>query len=816
MDSLVSNLRFAARMLRRNPAATIAAVAVMALGIGANTTIFSVVDAVLLRPLNVAEPERLVSVYTSQVGGRPHGNTSYPDYIDYKERNEVFSVLAAQSIAPMALEGRDQPRIVMGQLVSWDYFAALGVVPELGRTFLPEEDQAFGTHPVAVLSHGTWESQFGSDPEIVGTTVRINDYPFTVIGVAPAGFRGLVTIIEPAVWAPLAMAERALPYTPNIESRIDPWLQLVGRLRPGVSASDAQAALDVLSANLALEYPDLNRGKGIAVEPLEDGRLGTPEATAGGWRLNAMLMGVAGLVLLIACFNVAAVQLANATGRLREISLRHALGASRWRIIQQLLLESILLALIASAAGVWIAALGIDALQALLPRTEVPLELPSSLDHRVLVFTLVLAVTAGVLSGLAPALQASRASHSETLKARGYSISQGRSSTRLQKALVVAQVALSLALLYGAGLLVKSLQSALAIDTGFELRSGVVLPVNLGFSQYDEREGRVLRQELLHRAMTLPGVESAALAAFVPLGLTHGHHDVHVEGYEPAPNELMLVKRNMVSAGYFETMGIRVLRGRAIDQRDVENSEPVAMVNETMARRFWPDGDPLGRTVHADLGITYRVIGVIEDGKYSSLSSGPEPYLVLPLTQSEYVQRVNLVAKTRDNPRAIVEPLLSEVQALAPGLPSSTVLTIPEYLQYSIGNFKAPAVLVSSFGLIALLLASVGLYGVMFHSVSQRTREFGVRLALGATEDGVVRMVLGQGLNTTLIGVGVGLVLALILARALAGLLLDVSALDPVVFTLAAATMLAIGQLASYLPARSASRIDPVTTLRAE
>ncbi|KPK66263.1 MAG: hypothetical protein AMS21_02845 [Gemmatimonas sp. SG8_38_2] len=788
----------------------------MALGIGANTTIFSVVNALLLRPLNVADPEQVVSVYTSQAGGQLHGNTSYPDYLDYRERNDVFLVLAAHSTAPMALKGGDQPRIVMGQLVSWDYFAALGVVPELGRAFLPEEDQTFGTHPVAVLSHGTWESQFGSDPEIVGKTVRINDYPFTVIGVAPAGFTGLVTVIEPALWAPLAMAERALPYTPNIESRFDPWLQLVGRLRPGVTASDAQAALDILAANLALEYPDLNRGKGIVVESLDDGRLGAPEATAGAQRLTVVLMGVVGFVLLIACFNVAAVQLAKASGRLREVSLRHALGASRWRIIQQLLVESILLALIASVVGLWVAGLGIDALQALQPQMEVPLEIPSGLDHRVLVFTLVLAVAAGVLSGLAPALQASRASHSEALKDRGYSISQGRSSARLQSGLVIAQVALSLALLSGAGLLVRSLQNALAIDPGFELRSGVVLPVNLGFGQYDEAEGRVLRQELLNRVATLPGVESAALAAFVPLGMIHGHHDVYVDGYEPAPNELMLVKRNMVSADYFETMGIRVLRGRAIDQRDVESSLPVAMVNETMARRFWADGDPLGRPVQADLGITYTVIGVIEDGKYSSLASGSEPYLVLPLTQSEYVQRVNLVAKTRHHPRALIEPLLSEVQRMAPGLPSSLALTMPQYLRYSVGNFKGPAVLVSLFGLIALLLASVGLYGVLYHSVSERTREFGVRLALGATENGVVKMVLRQGLRTTLIGVGVGLLLAFALAQVLAGFLLDVSTFDPVVFTLVTLTMLAIGQLASYLPARSASRIDPVATLRAE
>ncbi len=803
-------------MLRRGPGATLAAVIVMALGIGANTAIFSLVNALLLQPLNVTQQERLMSAYTSQVGGRLHGNTSYPDYLDYKERNDVFSVLAAHTYSPMSLRGVGPPRVVMGQLVSWDYFLALGVEPELGRSFLPEEDETFGTHPVAILSHATWEGQFGSDPTIVGATIRINDYPFTVIGVAPRGFTGLVTAVEPALWAPLAMAERALVYTPNIQSRIDPWLQLVGRLRPGIAVSGAQAALDVLATNLALEYPALNRGKGIVLEELDSGRLSTPEATTATRTVMAILMGVVGFVLLIACLNVAAVQLARTSRRRREIALRQALGASRWRILRQLLVESVALALVAGAVGLWVAALAIDALQALQPQTEFPLRTQLPLDARVLGFTLLLAMTAGVLSGLAPALQALRPNQSAALKEQGISLSQGRSSARWQSALVVAQIALSLALLSGAGLLMRSLHNELSIDPGFDLRNGVVVPLNLGFGQHDEAEGEALRKELLDRAAALPGIESAALTAFIPLGAIHGHHDVYVEGYEPAPDELMLVKRNMVSAGYFETMGIRVLSGRAIDQRDTEDATPVAMVNETMARRFWPGRDPVGRSVQADLGITYTVIGMIEDGKYASLRGPSEPYLVLPMTQGEYVQRVNLVVSTRGDPREAIESLRSLVQRIAPGLPSPTILTMPQYLSFSVGPVKGPTILVSAFGLLALLLASVGLYGVMYRSVTQRTREFGVRLALGATEHGVVKMVLRQGLITSLIGVGVGLLLALAVTRALASLLLGVSTLDPVVFALVSATMLAIGQLASYLPARFAARTDPVTTLRAE
>lgn len=816
MHALTRDLRFALRALRSNKGATLAAVVIMALGIGANTAIFSLVNALLLQPLNVSRPERLVSVYTSRVGGQPHGNTSYPDYLDYKTRNEVFSILAAQTYAPMALRGTEQTRTVIGQLVSWDYFAALGVEPALGRAFRPEEDAAFGTHPVAILSHATWEGQFGSDPGIIGTTIRINDYPFTVIGVAPRGFEGLVTSVQPALWAPLAMARQALPYTPNIESRVDPWLQLVGRLRPGITASDAQAALDVLAANLALEYPDLNRGKGIVLEELANSRLATPEVTEATRRVMAILMGVVGFVLLIACLNVAAVQLARANGRSREIALRQAVGASRWRIVRQLLVESMTLALIAGAAGLWVATFAIDLLQALQPRSEFPLQVSLRVDARVLGFTLLLAVSAGVLSGLAPALQTLRPSESHALKERGYALSQGRASGRWQRALVIVQLALSLALLCGAGLLMRSLRNTLAIDPGFDLRDGVVLPLNLGFGQYDQTQGEALRAELLARAATIPGVESAALAAFIPLGPIHGHHDVYVEDYEPAPDEIMLVKRNMVSAGYFETMGIHVVRGRAIDGRDTEDAAPVAMVNETMARRFWPDEDPIGRTVQADLGRIYTVIGVIEDGKYASLREPSEPYLVLPLAQSEYVQRVNLVARTRGKPSDLIKPLRSEVERLVPGLPSPVILTMPEYLQQSYGDVKGPAILVGAFGLLALVLAAVGLYGVMYRSVTQRRREFGVRLALGASEQGLVKMVLGQGLRTTLIGVGVGLLLALAVTRLLTGLLLGVSALDPLVFGLVSGILLAIGQLASYLPARFASRADPVATLRLE
>jgi predicted permease len=813
---VVQDMKQGARVLFRHRSFTLVAVVTLTLAIGANTAIFSLVNSLLVRPLGVTEPDRLVTVFTSQLGGQLHGNTSYPDYLDYRDQNEVFSGLVAHAYAPMAITGSDVPDLVWGQLVSWDYFSVLGVEPRLGRAFLPEEDETFGAIAVTVLSHGTWQDRFGSDPDILGKTIRINDYPFTVIGVAPEDFNGLGSILEPALWSPLAMAEFALPWTPNIESRVDPWLQLAGRLMPGVTEQEAQASLDLLAANLTTTHPELNAGKGIVIEQLDAGRLGTPEATSGATNMATLLFCVVGFVLLVACFNVANLQLAKATARRREIALRFSLGASRWRIVRQLLAESLLLAAIAGVLGLVLAVFAVDAMQLLQMQAEVPMELFIGIDWRVLAFTLVVALSTGLLFGMAPAMQVLRSSQSDALDDQSFGTSQSRRTARLQTSLVVAQVALSLVLLTGAGLFIRSFRNTLAIDPGFDLRNGVILPVNLGFTQFDEAEGIELRERMLERVTSLPGVEAAALSSFLPLGMTHGHHDIVVEGYEPAPDEFMLVKRNMISAGYLEAMGIRLLGGRPIGTGDRADTEPVALVNEVMARRFWPGQDPVGRTVQADLGITYTVVGVIGNGKYGALHDAPEPYLAIPLGQGEYTQRINLVVKTAGDPRTMVEPLSAEVRRLAPNVPQSTVLTMPQYLDYSLGAARMPATLVGAFGLLALVLATVGLYGVMSYNVTQRKREFGVRMAVGATQSGIARMVLRGGLTTTLIGVAIGVVLATGLTQVLSGFLYNVHALDPIVLGLVSGLLLAVGQLASYLPARRASKTDPVVALRLE
>jgi predicted permease len=527
-------------------------------------------------------------------------------------------------------------------------------------------------------------------------------------------------------------------------------------------------------------------------------------------------MGVVGFVLLIACLNVANLQLAKASARRREIALRYSLGASRWRIVRQLLVESLLLALVAGAVGLALAVVAVDALQLLQPQAEVPLDIDATIDARVLGFTLAIALATGVFFGLVPALQVLRAGQADALKDQGFALSRSRAKATLQSALVVGQVALSLVLLVGSGLFVRSLSRTMAIDPGFDLRQGVVIPINFGYTQYREAEAMELRQRLLEEVSALPGVESAALSAFLPLGVIHGHHDVFVEGYEPAPDEFMLVKRTMVSPRYLETMGIRLLRGRVVDERDVADAQPVAMINETMARRFWPGRDPLGRTVQADLGIAFTVVGIIADGKYGSLQDPPEPYLLLPLTQGEYVQRVNLVVRTAGDPTAVLGSLSGIVRRVAPNVPSSPALTMAQYLEASTGDTRGPAILVSGFSVLATLLAMLGLYGVMSYTVSRQTRELGIRMALGASQSGIGRMIVARAVKTTLIGIGLGLVLAWTVTRVLAGFLYGVSTLDPVVFFGASVGLLGIGLLAGYRPARYAARVDPVTVLRAE
>jgi len=815
VHGLWQDLKYGGRLLLQHRGFTTVAVLSLALGIGANTTIFSLINAVLLRPIPVEDVDSLASVFTSYTGGDRYSITSYPDYEDLRDHNEVFAELAAQAYFPMGLRGDGGTDVVMGQLVSWNYFSVLGVDPALGRVFRPEEDQTQGTHPVAVLSHRIWSTQFAADPDVIGQQIFINDFPFTVIGVAPEDFRGLSVIFATDIWVPLHMTEQALPYTPQFDGRIDPWLWLVGRLAPGITIEQAQADLDVLSANLSQEYPELNQNKRFEAVATNENRVGTsPSGGANGFVW--MLLGVVGLVLLVAAFNVANLHLARATIRQREIALRYSLGASRGRILRQLLTESVVLALLAGLVGLLIALWATDLLMALMPSSLFILEIDYSFDWVVLGFTLLISLLAGAIFGLAPALQTIHPDQAGELKEQ--TAQQGRSlrKSRLQRSLVVAQVALSLLLLISAGLFLKSLNNVLALDPGYDLRDGIVASVNLGYSQYEEADGRMLYQRFFDRIRTLPGVEQASMSAFLPLGANHGRHDTYIDGYEFGPDDYNAFLRNMVSPEYFDTMGIAIVRGRGFDDRDREDSKPVALVNETMANRFWQDRDPLGGRIFVDFGVEREVVGVVEDGWYLAIDEDAQPYVYIPLGQAEYLEHLSFVVRTHGDPSALVGLVQQEFSQVEPNLPLPLVQTVEEYMRLSIVDVHVTTILIGTFGLLALILAMTGVYGVMAYMVSQRTHEFGVRMALGAESSAIVLMVLRRGMKTTLVGIAAGLVLAAAVTRLLGGFLYEVSPLDPIVYLGVALALAVISILACYVPARLASRVDPMVALRVD
>jgi predicted permease len=815
MNTSLQDLRYGLRMLAKNPGFTAVAVLTLALGIGANTAIFTAVNSLLLRPLPVEQPDQLVAIFTTHKGDDTYNPNSYPDYSDLRDHSQVFSGVAGHFYWPMSLKTAERPEIVMGQVVTSNYFTVLGVKPFLGRAFLPEENETPGGHPVAILSYRSWKNGFDSDPQIIGKKVLINDYPFTVVGVTPKGFTGL-SAVAPAVWVPVTMIRQVIPYPISLTDRYDSWLLIVARLKPDVSIAQAEAAAKVLAANLNKEYPSSdNTEKSFSLVESNRNRIGTLNTTDGVQRVFALLMMVVGVVLLIACFNAANLQLARASGRQREIALRTSLGASRARILRQLLTESLLLSLLGGLGGLFVGAWASDLLLALQPPSLFPIELNLSPDWRVFGFTLLLAVLAGILFGLSPALQATRSDQLGALKEQTPALSHSRAKARLQNALVVAQIALSLVLMITAGLFARSLQHTLAVDPGFNPRHALVVPVDLGFGQYSESEGRRFERQLIDHVKALPGVQSAALAVDMPLGQLHLHGFVTIAGYVPAPGEQMAMRRNVVGPDYFRTMGIPILEGRGFDDRDTENSRPVAVVNETMARRYWADQDPIGRTFE-NSGRDWEVVGVAKDGKYDALNETPQPYFCLPLRQTDFVKRLHLLVRTAGDPRGAMLPVLQVLQQLSPNLPPPRILTLNQFMDESVQGTAGPAQIVGIFGLLALVLAMVGVYGVMSYSVSQRTHELGIRIALGARRNQILKLALRRGAVISLIGIAIGLAAALALSRVLAGFLYGVKGVDPIAFGVASLGLVLFALAACYIPARRATKVDPMVALRYE
>ena len=829
MESLLQDVRYGVSMLTKRPAFTSVAVLSLALGIGANTSMFTMINAVFLNPIPVADPSELVLVFTTDttqdtmLGGLMP--MSYMNYRDYSEQNTVLDGLVAFTGAGGSLMVDGEAQSIPIQLVTGNYFDVLGVEAAHGRTFRRDEDQTRGTHPVMVLSHGIWERQFGADPSVIGRVVTLNGMGYTVVGVGPPEFKGTFRFGDPdLVWVPLSMYAQILPpflrtsieLVPDIPESASARRALImsvfGRLKEGVTLEQAQANLTTIARQLEQEYPNENTSRGVAIT--EFSPLG-PDPEGQTTLAGGMLMAIVGVVLLIACVNVANLLLARAATREREISIRVALGAGRHRLVRQLLTESVLLALAGGALGLLLAYWGRDLLWNFTNPFLGDSWIDLAINPRVLAFTFGISLLTGVIFGLVPALQSSKPNLSETLHEGGRGGGGGVRQQRLRSALVVAEIALALVALIGAGLFLRSMRLAQQIDTGFEMKQLALMNINPINAGYEPERAMQLYDELLERLAAIGGVESIALSANRPLG--GGFlRTVFPEGRpEDAENSRILTITNIISPGYFETLRIPLLRGRDFTASDTEDTSKVAIINEAMKERFWPDEDPLGRRFRffgEDFQI--EVIGIVADAQINVMP--PAPAIAhMPLKQ-RFQGRVVIQARTTEEPETALGNIQDTVRSIDRNLPITGVTTISENLDQALSGPRMLTSLLAIFGTVALALAMVGIYGVMSDAMNQRTHEIGIRMALGAGSSDVLGLVMRQAAVLIGIGVAVGLVAAFAVTRLLQGLLFGISATDPLTYAGVSAILMAVALIANFVPARRVLRVDPVRALRNE
>lgn len=823
MDSLLADVRYALRWLARSPGFTITAVASLAIGIGFNSALFTLVDAALFRPLPIERPDRVVDVYSNRPSeGFEYMTSSYPDYLDLKARNQVFTGLAGYSPSLDAVKLGDHSRLALGEVVTGNYFQVLGVRAAMGRTLAPEDDRP-GAPRVAVLSYRAWQQTFGGSSSVLGTTIRIHGQPYSIVGVVDRAFTGLVPMVQPELWTTTAWVEEVQPAgvqssTPSpgkthLERRGQRWMFLKGRLKDGETAAQAQANLSVIMDQLRAAYPDADKERralvveGVHIHPAADRAL----------RPAAIGLGiVVGLVLLVACANVASMLLARASGRQREIGIRIAIGASRGRLIRQMLTEGAVLAALGATAGVAVAWALVRSADAIRLPLSVPLSFALHLDARVLVFTMIVSVTAGLLAALAPAVRASRPNVVSELKGDAAGASVGRRRWTLRDGLVALQIAVTFVLLVAAGLLTRSILAAQRIDLGFRPEGLAAISTELKLIGYDEPRAKQFYDRALERIRAIPGVTSATLTARAPLALDRSGTGLYFAD-RPGDDKGVVVDETSVGREYFDTLGVRIVDGRGFTTADTPDSPKVAVVNEAFAGKFFPHERVVGRQFHtrgAD-GPLYQIVGVVADYKVNSPGEPPTPYVHFDAAQEPDTGEM-ILARTRGSASDLLGAMRRELQALEPNIVFIDDQTMTSQVEVPLMPARLAAIAVATVGIVAMLLAAIGLYGVIAYSVARRTREIGIRMALGAEPASVLALVMRQGFAVVAAGGLVGLVLAAGAARAMAQALYTVGAGDPIAWGAAVGVVVAASAAANVVPAARAARVAPSTALRTE
>jgi predicted permease len=819
------DVRFALRILIKNPGFSAIAILSLALGIGANTTIFTVVNAILLNPLPVKQISRVVQVDTVDTKTRVTAanvtklGMSYPNFQDYARTSKLFSGLSCiVGPLPLTWSGGAEPKQIFGQMVSANYFEVLGLRPVAGRFFVPEEDTKPGGNNVVVLSYSLWVNKFGSDPHVVNKTLTLNATSYSVIGVAPRGFKGAFTFGNAEqVWLPVSMYPQVLAgfFKDNFNDRRFLITAVIGRMKDGVSLNEAEASLKTIASNLEREFPQDNASRSVALTPLADAAVGvnTREqfVLAGG-----LMMAIVGLVLLIACANLANLLLAQSASRQKEIGLRAALGASQIRMARQLLTESMVLAMLSGVVGLAIAYAGRAVLWSFRPPFILDGDIDLSFDSHVLFFTLSVAVLTAVVIGLAPAVKVARPNLIEALKVGGRGGTVGWTRSPFRSLLVITEIALALVALVGAGLFVRSMQSAQRIDPGFESKKLFVFAFDLGALHYEEGRAEQYFRAAIDRASSVPGVDSATIASNLPLGGGLGR-TVFPEGQDEASGYRgTLTQLNDVAPNFFQTLRIPLVGGREFTDADRKDTRQVAIINEAMVNQFWPNQNAVGKRFHF-FGETQlrEVVGVVRNTVVNNIGEEAQPLAYLPLTQ-DFAPAVTMQVRTSGRPESIIAAVRGQVQSLDTNLALTNLNTIEELIDQGLWAPRVGAALLAVFGALALLLAIIGVYGVLSYSVSQQTREIGIRMAMGARTGSVLSLVIGQGMRLALVGLMLGLLIAFATMRVLSSLLFGVSAHDPVTFAGVSLILATAAILGCYIPARRAARVNPITALRYE